>query len=97
MQAAWPFADEMTYLLAMHPQLHVDISVLQYAIPRPAYYRYLQQLVDAGFGKRTMVGSDGSGRRLREGIDAIMAAPFLTPEQKRDILHDNAARFLRLP
>jgi hypothetical protein len=97
MHAAWPFADEMTYMLAMHPQLHVDVSVLQYAIPRPAYYRYLQQLIDAGFGKRIMFGSDGSGRRLREGIDAIAAAPFLTPEQKRDILHDNAARFLRLP
>jgi hypothetical protein len=97
MHAAWPFADEMTYMLAMHPQLHVDVSVLQYAIPRPAYYRYLQQLVDAGFGKRIMFGSDGSGRRLREGIDAISAAPFLTAEQKRDILHDNAARFLRLP
>ena len=81
----------------MHPQLHVDISVLQYAIPRPAYYRYLQQLVDAGFGKRIMFGSDGSGRRLREGIDAVTAAPFLTPEQKRDILHDNAVRFFRLP
>ena len=95
--AAWPFLDEMTYMLAMHPQLHVDVSVLQYAIPRPAYHRYLQQLVEAGFGKRIMFGSDGSGRRLREGIDAIMSAQFLSPEQKRDILHDNAARFLRLP
>ena len=97
MHAAWPFADEMTYMLAMHPQLYVDVSVLQYAIPRAAYYRYLQQLVDAGFGRRIMFGSDGSARRLREGIDAVLAAPFLTSEQKRDILHDNAARFLRLP
>jgi uncharacterized protein len=97
MHAAWPFLDEMTYLLAMHPQLYVDVSVLQYAIPRPAYYRYLAQLVEAGFGKRIMFGSDGSGRRLREGIDALTAAPFLSAEQKRDILHDNAVRFLRLP
>jgi predicted TIM-barrel fold metal-dependent hydrolase len=28
--------------------------------------------------------------------ETIDAAPFLTPEQKRDILHNNAARFLRL-
>jgi predicted TIM-barrel fold metal-dependent hydrolase len=97
MHAAWPFLDEMTYMLAMHPQLYVDVSVLQYAIPRPAYHRYLRQLVEAGFGKRIMFGSDGSGRRLREGVAAIMEADFLTAAEKRDILYDNAARFFRLP
>jgi hypothetical protein len=29
-------------------------------------------------------------------IDAVDAAPFLTKRQKRDILYNNAARFLRL-
>jgi hypothetical protein len=29
------------------------------------------------------------------GIEAIVAAEFLTPEQKSDILCNNAARFLR--
>jgi uncharacterized protein len=29
-------------------------------------------------------------------IETIEAAPFLTPAQKRDILYNNAARFLRL-
>jgi hypothetical protein len=32
----------------------------------------------------------------RFAIDGIQSATFLTQEQKRDILHDNAARFLRL-
>ncbi|MEO7455719.1 MAG: amidohydrolase family protein [Gemmatimonadaceae bacterium] len=96
MHAAWPYLDDMTYMLYMHPQLYVDVSVLQYAIPRPAYYRYLRELVDAGFASRIMFGSDGSARRLRDGINAIMEADFLTPEQKRAILHDNAAKFLRM-
>jgi predicted TIM-barrel fold metal-dependent hydrolase len=30
-------------------------------------------------------------------VDAIEAADFLTREQKADIFHNNAARFLRLP
>lgn len=30
------------------------------------------------------------------GIDTIEHADFLTTEQKRDILYNNAARFLRL-
>jgi hypothetical protein len=29
-------------------------------------------------------------------VDAIESADFLTPEQKRDIFYNNAARFLRL-
>lgn len=97
MHAAWPFRDDLIYLMYMHPRLHADLSVLQWAIPRPAYLAHLRALVDAGFAKRLMFGSDGSARQLRMGVDAILTADFLTPEQKRDILHDNAARFLRLP
>lgn len=50
-------------------------------------------LVDAGFSDRILFGSDAS---LEEGVDAIMEAGFLTPEQKEAILCRNAARFLRL-
>lgn len=96
MHAAWPFREDMMYMMYMHPQLYVDVSVLQWAIPRPAYYAYLRELVDAGLGKRIMFGSDGGVRHLREGVEAIMQADFLTEEQKRDILHDNAARFFRI-
>lgn len=95
--AGYPFGDNMVYMLYMHPQLYVDISVLQWAIPRPAYYAYLKRLVEAGFAKRIMFGSDGNTDRLREGIDAINNADFLTADQKRDILFNNAARFFKLP
>jgi hypothetical protein len=96
MHAAWPFLEPMLYMLYMHPQLYVDISVLQYAIPRAGYYRSLQTLVDAGFGKRILFGSDGGAKQLVEGIAAIRNAPFLSAEAKRDILYDNAVRFFRL-
>ena len=96
MHAGWPFLDDMLYMLYMHPQLHVDVSVLQYAIPRPEYYRYLRTLVDAGFSSRIMFGSDGGAKQLTAGIAAINEAPFLTAEQKRAILYDNAASFFRL-
>jgi hypothetical protein len=96
MHAAFPFRDEMIYMLYMHPQLFVDVSVLQWAIPRPAYYSYLRSLVEAGFGKRIMFGSDGNTNRLKEGIEAIKNADFLTNEQKSDILYNNAVRFFGL-
>jgi uncharacterized protein len=96
MHAAWPAIENMIYMLYMHPQLHVDISVLQYAVERPAYYRALQTLVDAGFTNRIMFGSDGGPRFLRAGIDAIEQAPFLNETQKRAILYENAKRFFRI-
>lgn len=96
MHAAWPFLDDMLYMLYMHPQLYVDVSVLQYAIPRPEYYRYLRTLVEAGFAKRIMFGSDGGAKQLLAGVAAIREASFLTDEQKSDILFNNAARFFRL-
>lgn len=74
----------------------IDVSVLQWAIPRPAYLSYLRRLVEAGFAGRIMFGSDGGPRHLRAGIEAIMTADFLTDVQKRAILHDNAAQFFRL-
>jgi len=33
---------------------------------------------------------------IGEAIESIETAPFLSAEQKRDILYNNAARFLRL-
>jgi hypothetical protein len=96
MHAAYPFREGMMYMLYMHPQLYVDVSVLQWAIPRPAYYSYLRGLVEMGFGKRIMFGSDGGPKRLQEGVLAIMDADFLTAEQKSDILYNNAVKFFNL-
>ena len=45
-------------LLFSHPQVYVDISMIVYAEPRPAFYRYLQGIVEAGYGDRVMFGSD---------------------------------------
>lgn len=93
--AAWPMRDAMLYMLYMHPQLYVDLSVLQYAIPRPAYSTFLKDLVDAGFSSRLLFGSDGNARRVREGIAAIDSMPFLSEPQRSAILGGNAAAFLK--
>jgi uncharacterized protein len=96
MHAAWPDIEHMVYMLCMHPQLYVDVSVLQFAIARPAYMTALKTLADAGLTDRVMFGSDGGPRFLAMGIEAIQGAPFLSDKQKRDILYDNAMRFFRV-
>ncbi|MCG9973273.1 amidohydrolase family protein [Christiangramia crocea] len=98
MHAGWPMIDDMIALLYSHPQVYVGIGVINYAIPRKEFYRYLQRIVEAGFAKRIMFGSDQMvwPDAIKRGIDAIENADFLTEVQKRDILYNNAARFLRL-
>ena len=62
------------------------------------YRMHLQRLVNAGFEKRIMFGSDNMiwPGAIEAGIQTINQAKFLTDNQKRDILFNNAARFLRL-
>ena len=98
MHAGWPLLDDLLAVLWAHPQVHVDVGVICYALPRKEFHRYLERIVEAGFGSRVMFGSDQMNwpGTIEHGIDAIESAAFLTPKQKRDILYDNAARFLRL-
>lgn len=98
MHAGWPMIDEMIAMLYVYPQLYVDVAILAYAYPPAEFYRYLDRLVTAGFGKRVMYGSDQMvwPQAIEISIKRIEDAPGLTAEQKRDILYNNAARFLRL-
>lgn len=98
MHAGWPMLDDMLAVLYAHPQVHVDIGVIVYTRPRADFYRYLEAIVDAGFGDRVLFGSDQMvwPEALERAIQAIEEAPFLSDAQKRAILYDNAARFLRL-
>lgn len=98
MHAGWPMLDQMIGLLYAHPQVYVDIGVIDWFIPRREFHAYLRRLVDAGFEKRIMFGSDQMiwPDALRIAIEAVESAEFLSPAQKRDIFYNNAARFLRL-
>jgi predicted TIM-barrel fold metal-dependent hydrolase len=96
--AGYPYRDQMIAMMYQYPQLHADVSTITWVVPRTAFYDYLEGLVRAGLGKRLMFGSDQMRwpQKIVEGIDAIEQAPFLTADQKRDILYRNAKRFLRL-
>jgi uncharacterized protein len=98
MHAGWPMIDDLLATMWAHPQLYVDIGAISFALPRTGFYSYLQRIVDAGFGKRVMFGSDQMvwPETIDVGIERIESAPFLSADQKRDILYNNAARFLRL-
>jgi uncharacterized protein len=93
-----PFVDEMIALLYSHPQVFVDVAQNDWGFPRAHFYSQLKRLVDAGFGKRILFGSDQMvwPATIAIAIDTIEQAPFLDAAQKRDIFYENAARFLRI-
>ena len=90
--------EAMIAMLYAHPQLYVDLGILDYAYPLKDFYAYLERLIDAGFERRIMFGSDNMiwPDAIPVALERIDQAPFLSPAQKRLILHDNAARFLRI-
>ncbi len=98
MHAGWPMLDDLLAVLWAHPQVYAEVGAIAFALPRTELHRFIQRIVEAGFGKRLMFGSDQMvwPGLIERAIENVESAPFLTPEQKRDIFYGNAARFLRL-
>ena len=98
MHAGFPLLEDLLALLYSHPQVFVDVGAIVWHQPREAFYSYLQRIFEAGFGDRVMFGSDQMvwPGVIERSIASINNAPFLNGAQKRDVLYNNAARFLRL-
>jgi predicted TIM-barrel fold metal-dependent hydrolase len=96
--AGYPYTDETIALMTQYPQVHADLSTITWLIPKSAFDRHLRALFEAGLGKQLMFGSDQMEwpETIGLGIERIEVATYLTAEQKRDILYNNAARFLRM-
>jgi uncharacterized protein len=98
MHAGWPMTDQMVGLMWAHPQVYVDIGAIAWGIPRKEFHSHLRRLVEAGFGKRIMFGSDQMvwPELIGAAVEGVESATFLTPKQKRDIFYNNAVEFFRL-
>ncbi|HEX4439466.1 MAG TPA: amidohydrolase family protein [Thermoanaerobaculia bacterium] len=94
-RAGWPFGDSMVAILRAYPQVFVDTGTIAWSLDRRELHAYLRRLVEAGFADRILFASGASQPDpLTHAIEAIESADFLTAEQKRAILHDNAAQWL---
>jgi len=93
-----PFVDEMIAILYAYPNVYIGIGGNTWPYGRDYFYSQLEQFMNAGFGKRILFGSDQMKwpDLIGISIDVIEDAPFLTEQEKRDILYHNAVRFLAL-
>ena len=99
MHAGWPYLDDMKALMYAHPQLYVGVGAINWLLPKEEFHGFLRGLVQAGYGRRILFGSDQMGwpQAIDEAFEAVDDADFLSAEQKADIFYNNAARFLGLP
>ena len=98
MHAGYPMIDNMLTLLQANSHVYVDVAGLIWSYPIKEVNRYIERLVEGGFEDRVMFGTDQLlwPKLMAYSISIIQNADYLSPEQKRDILYNNAARFLRL-
>lgn len=98
MHAGYPFLDDTLAVLALYPNVYVDTGAIIHIAPPEEIHRYLGVLITAGYGDRILFGSDQMAwpGAIDLGIGVIRSAPW-EEAQKRAVLYDNAARFLRLP
>jgi hypothetical protein len=98
MHMGHPFLEETKAILNIYPQVFVDISAIDWLVPKEEFYSYLKSLMIAGFGKRIMYGSDQMiwEDAISLSIKTIEEASFLNAKQKEDIFYNNAAHFFNI-
>lgn len=98
MHAGYPMIDEMIALMGANAYVYVDLAGFIWSYPLEEIHAYLKRLVQAGFSKRILYGTDLLiwPKLLETAIGVIENANYLSAEQKRDIFFNNAVRFFRL-
>lgn len=98
MHAGYPMIDEMLALMGANAYVYVDIAGMIWSYPLEEVNNYIKRLVQAGFEKRILYGTDLMiwPKLLETSIGVIENANYLSFDQKRDILFNNAVRFFRL-
>lgn len=98
MHAGYPMIDNMIALMGANAYVYVDIAGMIWSYPLAEVNDYIKRLVQAGFEKRIMYGTDLLvwPKLLETSIGVIENANYLSDDQKRDIFYNNAVRFFRL-
>ena len=98
MHGGWPYIEDLKGLMYAHPNVYVDISVLNWILPQEELNNYLKSLINAGFGNRILFGTDQMvwPDTIDDAVESVNSADFLTIKQKEDIFYNNAAKFLGL-
>lgn len=88
------FHRQAVELMKAYPNVYADMSILNSVMPVEMHARFLKDFLNEGLEDRIMFGSDNLPYELI--IGRLRSFDFLTEEQERKILYENASRFLQL-
>lgn len=97
---AWPWVNEAVMLALKHHTVYLDTSILYSGTPTDALAHVLGQQIGTAVLERSLSTQVVFGsnyprvdpKRVAQGVRAL----GLRPESERRVMHDNAARLLRL-
>ena len=83
-------------MLFAHANVYMDVSAVNWLLGRAGFHRLLRQVVDTVGSDKILFGTDQMAWpvKIPVAVSAIREAPFLSQEDKRKILGDNARRLL---
>ena len=88
------YLDQTFALLQDYPGVYVDMTIVNSLMPVEMHEGVVRDFRDRGFIDRIVFGTDNT--EAQPIIDRIRGMDFLSEDERRAILYDNAASFLRL-
>lgn len=98
MHMGWPFYDHALYMLWTYENVYLDTATVNWILGKELFNRMLQEAVESVGSDRILFGSDQMvwPQMITPAIESIRDARFLSDQDKRNILGDNARRLLKI-
>jgi predicted TIM-barrel fold metal-dependent hydrolase len=94
----WPFYDHALYMLWTYENVYLDTSAVNWIVGKELFNRMLHEAVDTVGSDRILFGSDQMvwPQMITPAVESIRGAPFLSDQDKKNILGENARRLLKI-
>src|SRR5262244_3619791 len=98
MHMGWPFYDHALYMLWTYENVYLDTAVVDWILGKELFNRMLREAVETVGSDRILFGSDQMvwPQMITPAIESIRDATFLSDQDKRNILSENARHLLKI-
>jgi len=98
MHMGWPFYDHALYMLWAYENVYLDTATVDWLLGPKLFSRMLEDAVETVGSDRILFGSDQMvwPQMITPAIQSIRNSSFLSDQDKRNILGENARRLLKI-
>ena len=98
MHMGWPFFDEALYMLSTYPNVYMETSVAVWLLGDELFHRLLKEAVATAGSDKVLFGTLQMAwpELIGKSVQTIREAPYLSPDEKEDILWNNAIHMFEI-